>query len=216
MVSRLNWGKGRKFGLRGLSWCFAPSRGLHHLQQAGPLFSLDSHVWWDGNLFLSMICLYREGSPGSPTGASRDRGWLKTSKSSSKLDTSTILSSSSSFSSLMTGWEGKAPTFGRPSSMGVVTWMPSGTGPVVKKPKAATLIWCRRGSFALVTHLGAWKALEIGSKPRIICAVQSWPSLWTNTSAFKIWSKLDWFTRLKFGTTAFGSVNLSKKTKKHC
>ena len=89
-----------------------------------------------------------KGLSRSPIGASGDRGWLKASKSSSKSDTSTILSYSSSFSSfssLMTGREDEAPTFGMPSSMGVVTWTPSGMGPVVRKPGVATLIRCRQG-----------------------------------------------------------------------
>ena len=56
---------------------------------------------------------------------------------------------------------GKA-TFGMPSGMGSVVSVPSGTGPMRRKPGAATLIRCRRGSLALMTHLGAWKLLDIG------------------------------------------------------
>ena len=56
------------------------------------------------------------------------------------------------------GWA----TFGMPSGMGVVVKVPFSTGPVVRKPRVATLIRCSRGFLALMTHLGAKKLLEIG------------------------------------------------------
>ena len=67
---------------------------------------------------------------------------------------------------------GGEATFGMPSNMGSmvsvpfdigsVVNVPSGTGPGRRKPRAATLIWCNRGSLALMTHFGAKKLLEIG------------------------------------------------------
>ena len=45
-------------------------------------------------------------------------------------------------------------TFRMPSSIGPVVSVPSGIGPVRRNPGAATMILCRRGSFALITHLG--------------------------------------------------------------
>ena len=95
---------------------------------------------------------------------------MKTSNSSSdpsKSETSTITPSP-----LIKGWDEVASfstkrckggaTFGMPSSMGSVVSVPSGIGPAVRKPGAVTLIRCRRGSLALITHLGAWKLLEMG------------------------------------------------------
>ena len=59
--------------------------------------------------------------------------------------------------------EEEASTLGIPLGMGLVERMPSSIGPVVRKPGAATLIWCSRGSLALMTHLGIWKLLDIGT-----------------------------------------------------
>ena len=105
---------------------------------------------------------------------------MKTSNSSSdpsKSETSTITPSP-----LIKGWDEVASsstkrckggaTFGMlsnmgsvvsvPSGIGSVVSVPSGIGPAVRKPGAVTLIRCRRGSLALITHLGAWKLLEMG------------------------------------------------------
>ena len=111
---------------------------------------------------LRFVCTGK-GPLRSLIGASGDRGWLKTSKSSLESDTSTIFSPSSSFSSFsssMTGCKDEAPTFGIPSNMGVVAWTPSGFGQGRRKLDAATLILCRCGSFALITHFSARKLLE--------------------------------------------------------
>ena len=56
----------------------------------------------------------------------------------------------------------RVSTFSIPLKMGVVVCTPFGFGPGRRKPGAATLILCRHGSFALITHLGARKVLEIG------------------------------------------------------
>ena len=51
-------------------------------------------------------------------------------------------------------YSGRA-TFGIPSGIGLVVRVPFRIGPMVRKPGAATLIQCKRGSFALMTHFGA-------------------------------------------------------------
>ena len=53
---------------------------------------------------------------------------------------------------------GGEATFGIPPSMGLVASVPFGIRPGSRKPGAATLIRCSRGSLALMTHLGAKKA----------------------------------------------------------
>ena len=63
----------------------------------------------------------------------------------------------------------EAPTIGIPSGMGVVTSLISTFGLGRRKPGATTLIRCRQGSLALITHFGAWKLDEIGVYPRIRC-----------------------------------------------
>ena len=60
-----------------------------------------------------------------------------------------------------------ASTFGIPSKMGVAACTPFGFGPERRKLGATTLILCRRRLFALITHLGARKVLEIGVYPNI-------------------------------------------------
>ena len=52
-------------------------------------------------------------------------------------------------------YSGRA-TFGMPSGIGMVVRVPFGIGRVVRKPEAATLIRCKRGSFALMTHFSTW------------------------------------------------------------
>ena len=56
---------------------------------------------------------------------------------------------------------GKA-TFGMPLGIGLVVRTTFGIGLVIGKPGAATLVRYSRGSLALLTHLGAWKLLDIG------------------------------------------------------
>ena len=115
-----------------------------------------------------LACL-RRGWLRSLDGVSGDRGWLKTSKSSlESSESETSMTPSSPLvegwdevaSSSTTRWKGSA-TFGMPSGIGSVVSVPSGIRPVVRKPRAATLIWYRQGSLALITHLGAWKLLEM-------------------------------------------------------
>lgn len=72
--------------------------------------------------------------------------WLKTSKSSSDSEMSTISSSS-----LMADWDGVA-----------ISSAVHRMGSVTRKPRISMLIWCRRRSLALITHLGAWKLDDIG------------------------------------------------------
>ena len=48
-----------------------------------------------------------------------------------------------------------------PSCIGLVASVPCGTGPIMRSPKAATLILCRRGSLALIMHFGAWNIIGI-------------------------------------------------------
>ena len=58
-------------------------------------------------------------------------------------------------------YSGRA-TFGMPFGIGSVVRVPFRIGSMVRKPRAATLIRCKRGSFALMTHFGTWLLLEIG------------------------------------------------------
>ena len=60
-----------------------------------------------------------------------------------------------------TRWKGSA-TLGMPSRIGVVANVHFGIGPMLRKPRAATLIHCSQGSLALIRYLGAWKLLDIG------------------------------------------------------
>ena len=48
-----------------------------------------------------------------------------------------------------------------PSGMGVVAKVPSDNWSMIGNLGATTLIHYSRGSFTLITHLGAWKLLEI-------------------------------------------------------
>ena len=134
-----------------------------------------------------------------PTCDSRDNGWSKTTNSSSEsVNSTTHLSSSSSSSSLTFSCDEVASstarckggaTLGTPFGIGMVARVPSSISPVTRKPGVATLIRCSWGSFALITHLGAWKLLDIGVLPNIKWTALSWPSEWTKTSAFRILSK---------------------------
>jgi len=62
----------------------------------------------------------------------------------------------------MMGWEEEASNLVIPFGMGLVLRTSSGIGSVIRKLGAATLIRCSQGSLALMTHLGAWKLLDIG------------------------------------------------------
>ena len=57
--------------------------------------------------------------------------------------------------------DGGETTFDMPLGMGLMANVPSGIGLESRKPGAATLIRCSRGSLASMTHLGAKKLLEI-------------------------------------------------------
>ena len=57
--------------------------------------------------------------------------------------------------SLVVGCGGRA-TFSMPLGMVSVVSIPSGISLVMRKPGVAMLIRCRRGSFALMMHFGAW------------------------------------------------------------
>ena len=105
----------------------------------------------------------------------------------------------------------EALTVGIPSGIGVVISSISTFGLGRRKPGATTVIRCRQGSLALITHFGAWKLDEIGVYPRIRCVACNWPSEFTNTSTFRILSRLSLLTRLKFGSTAHLSANPSVK-----
>ena len=51
-------------------------------------------------------------------------------------------------------WKGRA-TLSMPYIIGSVVNVPSSIRPMMRKPGAATLIWCRQGSLVLITHLSA-------------------------------------------------------------
>ena len=90
--------------------------------------------------------------------------------------------------------------------------MPSGT----TNPSEATLMQWSRGSLALITHLGAWNAREIGVYPRIRCAALSWPSAsLTYTSNCKIMSKLTLLTKRSKCVVELGSAKPLKPRKVH-
>ena len=89
--------------------------------------------------------------------------------------------------------------------------MPSGT----TNPSYATLMRWSRGSLALITHLGAWNAREMGVYLRMRCTALNWPfdSL-TYTSDCRILSKLTLLTRRSKGVVELGSA-MSLKQEKH-
>ena len=159
---RLSGRKGRKLGLSGLLWCLTPSwdfmtsrrlvLGLHCIPMASKMEGYPC-VWltWAEGKWLK-----------SPTGTSGDSSWLKTSKSSS--DSSSELSilttfpfSSSSFSSLVAGWERVASSSALHWRIGSTFSTPCGLGLGLRKLGTATLISYKRGSFAFITHFDAWK-----------------------------------------------------------
>ena len=57
---------------------------------------------------------------------------------------------------------GDEATLGMPSGMGSAARVHLGIRLERRKPGAATLIYCNRGSLALMMHLGAWKLFDIG------------------------------------------------------
>ena len=86
----------------------------------------------------------------TPVEVSGDKGRLKTSKSSSKLETSTV----SSFS-LVVGWDKVATSSTVHWDSNAIFGMFSGIGLVMRKAGMTTLIWCKRGSFAFIMHFSA-------------------------------------------------------------
>ena len=99
--------------------------------------------------------------------------------------------------------------------MGWVKRVPSGMGGPSRRrnPRAVTLIQCKRGSLALITHFGAWKLDEIGLYPKIRWAVRNWPSSCTKTSARRMLSKLSLLTKLMFGSAVCLSTKSSRTPK---
>ena len=97
----------------------------------------------------------------SPVNSSRGWGWLKTLKLSLESDTSTTSPSFSS-SSMVASCEGVAASLALYWKMGYTFSTPLSPGPGLRKPGTATSISCRRGSFALITHFGAWKLKDRG------------------------------------------------------
>ena len=90
--------------------------------------------------------------------------------------------------------------------------MPSET----TNPSEETLMQWSRGSLALITHLGAWNALEMGVYPRIRCTALSWPSAsLTYTSDCRILSKLALLTKRSKGVVELGSAKPLKPRKVH-
>ena len=123
---------------------------------------------------------------------------------------------SSSSSSLVAGWEGVASSSALYCRSGSTSNTPCGPRPGLRKPGTATLIRCKRESFAFITHFNAWKLDEKGLWPRMRWAALKWPSLWTKTFALSILSRLGWLTRLKFRTAACLSAKpLGKQKKKN-
>ena len=92
-----------------------------------------------------------EGWLRSLDGVSRDKSWLKTSKSSLESETSMIPSSS-----LVKSWDEVASSLIARSDGNAIFGMPFGMGSTVRKPGTVTLIWCKHRSFALIAHFGAW------------------------------------------------------------
>ena len=145
-------------------------------------FPATSFLGWDfiksNKLDLGLRCIPissiigENRGPRSGREISGDKAWLKTSNSSSESATS---NTSPSFMSARRDQIvapavrrcDETPAFGIPSGIGVVISTPSTFGPRRRKPSTAMLIRWRRGSLALMTHLGAWKLDEIGVYPRI-------------------------------------------------
>ena len=107
-----------------------------------------------------------------------DWGWLKTSKSFSESSTSTTVSYSSS-SPLTAGCEGVVSSLALYWRIGSTFSTPWGLRPGLRKPDIATLMRCRWGSFAFITHFSAWKLDESGVHSRIrwathLCVQTPW------------------------------------------
>ena len=69
---------------------------------------------------------------------------------------------------------------------------------------------------ALITHLGAWNAREMGVYPKIRCAALNWPSAsLTYTSDCRILSKLALLTKRSIGVMELGSAKPLKPRKVH-
>ena len=178
-------------------------------------FPATSFLGWDfiksNKLDLGLRCIPissiigENGGPRSGCEIFGDKAWLKTSNSSSESATS---NTSPSFMSARRDQIvapavrrcDETPAFEIPSGIGVVISTPSTFGPRRRKPGTAMLIRWRRGSLALMTHLGAWKLNEIGVYPRIKWAAHNWLSEFINTSALRILSRLSLLTRLKIGS----------------
>ena len=83
----------------------------------------------------------------------------------------------------------------------------SGTPSGTTNPSKATLMRWSRGSLALITHLEAWNAREMGVYPRIRCVTLSWSSAaLTYTSDCRILSKLALLTKRSKGAVELGSA----------
>ena len=69
---------------------------------------------------------------------------------------------------------------------------------------------------ALITHLGAWNAQDIGVYPRIRCATLSWPlASLTYTSDCRILSRLALLTKLSKGVVELVSAKPLKPREVH-
>ena len=147
-------------GVGGLDCATFPGTSFPHWDSSKS-WRLDLCLCWIAISFINEL----NGGPRSKVEDSRNQAQLKTSNSSSESSTSTTSSSS-----LLARWEevatlvacdGGEATFGMPSSIGSAACVPFGIRPESRKPEAAMLIHCSRGSLALMTHLGAKKLLEI-------------------------------------------------------
>ena len=75
-------------------------------------------------------------------------------------------------------------------------------------------MWWSRGSLALITHLGAWNAREMGLNPRMRCVAFNWPlTSLTYTSDCRILSKLALLTKRIKGVMELGSAKPLKPGK---
>ena len=69
---------------------------------------------------------------------------------------------------------------------------------------------------ALITHLGAWNAQEMGMYPRIRCAALNWSSASsTYTSDCRILSRLALLTKRNKGVVELGSAKPLKPRRVH-
>ena len=88
--------------------------------------------------------------PRSLVEVSGDKDQLKTSKLSSESKTSTISSSS-----LVIDWDEVASSSTARWDDNAIFGMPSRIGSMMRKPGTTMLIWCKRKSFAFITHFDA-------------------------------------------------------------